>query len=235
MAARKSRIDAEEEQRGIRIGGRAIYYDPPLPPKVLDEEGKALVDRGARALENGDRKCGEDDLRTGIENLVDAFLLDRIGCSSAFTVAHQIGAFVSKSFGCQMKSDDGASWRAECGIWALHSRLGSSYGATTQGHCSICSADDLECDHIPGQSYEDEVCVRIVHRVDLNEISVVPFPEDPRTYRLEASRTVSEIEGLSGETAQPRAVPICTHCEICPGIPTAEDLDQTLWEVSVDP
>jgi hypothetical protein len=217
----------------VRFGGMAAYYEPPLPPKVLEEEGRELVNRAAQTLEHGEDKEAEDGLRAAIERYVDAFLLDRDGHRSAFVVAHQIGAYVSKRFGCRLKSDDGDSWRSECGVWALHSRVGSSIGGTTRGHCSICSADDLGCDHIPGQTYDGELAVRMVHKVDLEEISVVPFPEDPRCYRFELSRTLKEIEELSGQTAPPGSVPICAHCEVCPGSPTAEDIDQNLWEVTL--
>jgi hypothetical protein len=214
------------------ISGMAVYYDPPLAPKALEEEGSKLVARARRDLEQGNGEAAETKLREAIERYVDAFLLDRGGHSSAFVVAHRIGAFVSKRFGCPMKSDDGRRWNTGCGVWALHSRFGSSIGGTTRGNCSICSAGDLECDHIPGQRYDDELCVRIIFKLDLNEISVVPFPEDPRTYRLELSRTTSEIEDMSGEVSQSGAIPTCVHCEVCPGTPTAEDIDQTLWDVT---
>ncbi len=232
MAGHKRRVDVDKGRRGPHLGGMAVYYDPPLSPKVLEEEGRKLVDQAKQALGHGNEKDAEAELRKAIEHFVDAFLLNRDGSSSAFVVAHRIGKFVSQRFGCQMKSDDGESWNTGCGVWALHSRLGSSIGGVTRGRCSICSASDLDCDHIPGLRYGDELCVRIVSEIDLNEISVVPFPEDPRTYRLELSRTISEIEKLSGKVSEAGAVPICVHCETCTGIPAAEDIDQSLWDVT---
>lgn len=233
MAGKEGQVGVDKGREGPVISGMAVYYEPPPPPSVLETQGRELVDQATRDLQRRDDKEAEASLRQAIERFVDLFLLDRGGHSSAFAVAHRIGVFVSRRFGCPMKSDDRKRWNTGCGIWALHSRLGSSIGGTTRGHCSICSAGDLECDHIPGQRYGEDLCIRIVSKVDLREISVVSFPDDPRTYRLEMGRTIPEIEQLSGEVSQSGTIPICAHCEICPGTPTAEDINQDLWGSSI--
>lgn len=124
-------------------------------------------------------------------------------------------------------------WTTGCGVLALHRRLGASWGGPTLGRCSVCGADDLECDHVPGRRYDDVHCHRIVYEATLREISLAPFPDDPRTYRIEIASTPREIRAARGRPLRRGEVPLCTHCtESCDGAdrgPRMEDVDQSLW------
>lgn len=217
---------------GPRFVGRAANYEPPLPPKDLQKKTERLLSEAAKALKDGNDREAEPAFRAAIECLVDAFLLNRRGNASAFTAAHQLGAFVSERFGCPMQSSDGEWWYANCGISALHSRLGNSIAGTSRGRCSICSAEDFGCEHVPGHLYDGESCIRIVYEMSIDEVSLVPFPEDPRCYRVNILHSLSEIEASVGEALPVGATPNCVHCEQCSGAssgPNADDIDQALW------
>jgi hypothetical protein len=70
----------------------------------------------------------------------------------------------------------------------------------------------------------------------IDEVSLVPFPEDPRCYRVDVLHSLSGIEDSIGEALPPGATPTCVHCEQCPGAstgPNADDVDQTLWSRAV--
>jgi hypothetical protein len=85
---------------------------------------------------------------------------------------------------------------------------------------------------VPGQRYGDQWCGRIIYEVDLHETSLVPFPYDPRCYRTELLRSRSEVERAYGGPMPAEIVPTCTHCTECDGAdhgPSAEDIDQQLW------
>ena len=123
-------------------------------------------------------------------------------------------------------------WNRDCGVLALHSRVGLSFSGSTWGRCSICGAEDYECTHAPGQFYDGEPCIREVYRVELDEVSVVQFPDDPRCYRLSTDRMIEDIEAHLGHKLPQGAVPTCEHCSACRGAkdgPAAEDVDQSLW------
>jgi hypothetical protein len=170
--------------------------------------------------------------REAIEHFVDAFLVDRVGHTACFTDAHAIGRYVTDRYGCPMKDAGNGYWNTGCGVLALHRRLGTSWGGPTIGHCSVCGAGDLECDHVPGRWYDGVHCHRIVHEAGLREISLVPFPEDPRTYRTEIAATPHEIRAARGRPLLRGEVPLCTHCTSCDAAdrgPCEEDIDQSLW------
>lgn len=223
-------------ESGVTFRARAASYEPMRPAPMFARQGRRLRYEADWALRNGREQEAEGLYRRAIERLVDAFLVDRAGHASCFTAAHQIGQFVQRRFGCSLTSDDGGEyWATGCGVLALHQRLGSSFSGITRGHCSICGREDFQCAHVAGRRYGDERCVRIVDEVDLRELSVVPFPEDPRCYRVEVLRSRSELESDFGGPLPAQVEPVCTHCAECSGAesgPTAEDIDQQLWSTA---
>lgn len=132
-----------------------------------------------------------------------------------------------------MNDAGGGYWTVGCGVLALHRRVGASWAGPTVGRCSVCGAGDLECDHVPGRWYNGVHCHRIVHQAELRDVSLVPFPDDPRTYRIEVAATPREIRAAQGRPLRRGEVPLCTHCtKSCNGAdrgPGAEDVDQSLW------
>jgi hypothetical protein len=207
---------------GILIAGHAAYYDPPLQPAVLRRRAAQTAMEGQLALDRSPRHA-ERLLRDAIELMVDAFLLDRHGGRDLFARAHTLGAFVENRFSCRWRLDEqGQTLENTCGILALHSRMGLSPGGRTWGRCSICSAEDFQCSHVPGSTYEGEHCHREIYRWDGAEVSMTARPRDPRCFRVWSPVRTAEVGGNSLG---------CQHCRACAGRmgPTDEDLDPSTW------
>jgi hypothetical protein len=222
---------SRRQRDALHIAGYAALYAPPRPPAVIARRAARLAYEAEQALASGARDA-EQESRRAIEELVDAFLFDRRGNASAFTRAHRLGRDVERRFGCPMEADEsGTRWASRCGIHALHSRLGMSPGGPTVGHCSICEAPDLGCDHVPGETYDGARCIRVITEWRMTEVSVVPFPNDPRTYRVLTYTPLTELERRAGRRLRAGERPVCTHCSSCYGLngPTEEDVDQSLW------
>ena len=216
----------------LQITGYAVYFEPLLAASEYARRGQDL-EAAANAAREARAPDAEQLARDAIENYVNAFLVDRSGQTASFDEAHRIGREVNARYGCPLRHTDRGGWVTECGILALHSRTGASIAGVSRGRCSICSANDLECLHVPGNAYDGVRCVREVYDHDLREISLVPRPDDPRTYRMEAPVSDAEVVRARGRALLHGEVPTCTHCANCTGVPTAEDLDPTLWEVKV--
>lgn len=216
----------------MRITGHVVYFEPLLPAPVLARRARRLRYEAALAERTGDARA-EQLYREAIERFVDAFLVDRAGHTACFTDAHAIGRHVAERYGCPMKDAGEGYWTVGCGVLALHRRLGASWGGPTVSHCSVCDAGDLECEHVPGKWYDGVHCHRVVHQADLREVSLVPFPDDPRTYRMEVAVTPRAIRAARGRPLRRGEVPMCTHCtKGCDGAargPREEDIDQSLW------
>lgn len=217
----------------VRLSGYAAYYEPLRPAPVLRGMARQLCSEASTAERAGDLIRADQRYREAMERLVDAFLVDRAGHAACFSDAHAIGRHVAMRFGCPMKNAGDGYWTIGCGVLALHRRLGASWAGPTIGRCSVCGADDFGCDHVPSRWYDGVHCHRIVYEVDLRDISLVPFPEDPRTYRMEVAHTPREIRAARGRPLRRGEVPLCTHCtEGCDGAdrgPREEDVDQSLW------
>lgn len=223
----RARLNEDE----ARISGPVAYQEPLLPAPVLARKARRLRYEGMMA-ERADARRAEDLYRQAIERFVDAFLVDRAGHADCFTQAHLLGRHVAERFGCTMTASDDGYWQVDCGVLALHQRLGMSYSGLTLARCSVCGARDLGCDHAPGKWYDGVHCHRIVEEVSLREISLVPFPEDPRCYRVTAARGPREIREARGRPLRRGEVPLCTHCTSCDGAvrgPRVDDIDQSLW------
>src|SRR5207244_582085 len=93
---------------------------------------------------------------------------------------------------------------SDCPIDGLHSRVGMSAAFTTATQCSICGAQDFECDHVPGRTYEERLCFRKNrHVVATREVSMTPTPDHPETFVQHVGRPRSELEQLMGRTIEP--------------------------------
>jgi hypothetical protein len=216
----------------VRLSGHAVYFEPLRPAPILGQRARRLRYEAVMAERTGDPGA-EQRYREAVERFVDAFLVDRVGHAACFTDAHAIGRHLADRYGCPMKDIGDGYWITGCGVLALHRRLGASWAGPTLGRCSVCGAGDLGCDHLPGHWYDGVHCHRVVHQVDLRDISLVPFPDDPRTYRMEVARTPREIRAELGRPLAHGELPRCTHCsDGCHGAlrgPREEDIDQSLW------
>ena len=126
-------------------------------------------------------------------------------------------------FGCPFQEESGL-WFNPCGIMALHSRVGQSVGGVVHTSCSVCGAGTFQCDHVAGKIYDGRLCSHTVKRWEVEEVSLTPWPKDPRCYRLTQRLTLAEVERNIGHPLPAGAVPTCNHCRDCSGEPTEDDL-----------
>ena len=56
-----------------------------------------------------------------------------------------------------------------------------------ESECSICKQDYGECDHVKGRAYMGELCVRIITKAELREISLVKEPANKHARALHFS------------------------------------------------
>lgn len=52
----------------------------------------------------------------------------------------------------------------------------STGGIIRETKCSICKDDYEECDHMKGKMYNGVLCVREIHKIELEEVSIVDKP-----------------------------------------------------------
>jgi hypothetical protein len=197
-----------------------------LTPQFLRRRGLRTALEAEIALRNG-RKRGPGVARRAISDLVEAFLHDRAPNADLFARAHGVGALLSATAKCFWKPGP-EKYTLRCPIYALHQTWATSVAMTVTTRCSICGAGELECDHVPGETYDSEECMSIVE--SLGPLGHVAFTANPDfTYTWHREQEVSTAEILADGTikaAGERAT--CSHCQECPGQlsgPSAGDLD----------
>jgi hypothetical protein len=224
----------DDAEGGVHIRGYAAYHYAAPPPEV-QHQAAILAASQADAQFRAEPSSAEAAIREAIELLVDAFLLDRRMNAECFAEAHRLGRLAEQEYGCLWSLDDeGKAFVNECGVLALHSRLGASVGGSTITRCSVCGAGAFQCDHIEGEVYDGKRCIHTVVEMNLAEVSLTPTPRDPRTYRLSRAIPLEEAERLKGLALSEGERPVCEHCNGCYGIngPTSEDLDPQSWRTA---
>jgi hypothetical protein len=159
---RRARALALSGEGKLLVSGIAAYRHAPPPPKVQ----RRIANRAAfeaHLLLRGDPTQAEPALRRAIELLVDAFLLDRAGNADCFSRAHRLGSEAEHRFGCSSRQDEHGNWVNECGVLALHSRVGQSVGGVIHTECSICGSSAFGCEHVEGEEYDGQRCMHVVH------------------------------------------------------------------------
>lgn len=68
-------------------------------------------------------------------------------------------------------------------------------GIIRETKCSICKEDYEECDHLKGKMYNGELCVREIHKIDLEEVSIVENPAN-KLYRVLTTQRNGETVDL---------------------------------------
>ncbi len=209
----------------------------------LDESGQELTPaflrrRGLRAalaaeiaLRKGDER-GAELARGAIADLVEAFLHDRTGNADLFARAHRVGALLSATAKC-FWTPGPEKYTLRCPIYALHQPWATSIAMTVTTRCSICGAGELECDHLPGQTYDGEECQSVAESIGpLGHVALTANPDFTYTWYRDQEVATAEILA-DGTIARAGAPATCSHCQECPGLngPSAGDLDPVgRWE-----
>ncbi len=203
----------------------------------IDESGQELTPaflrrrglRGAVAAEiglrNGDGRAAEV-ARRAIADLVEGFLHDRTGNADLFRRAHQVGALLSATARCFWVPGP-QEYTLRCPVYALHQTWATSVAMTITTRCSICGAGELECDHLPGETYGGEECWSVAESI--GALGHIAFTANPDfTYTWHRTQQVSTAEIVADGTIAAAGDPAtCSHCQECSGLdgPSADDLD----------
>ena len=212
-----------EWRRSERGAGR------PSPVTERFDFDAARLERGRAFLADGRRAIGEIELlllrehpRRDAERRARAALLtlrramDWLEDTPQFDEAHRVldlaGAYVRRTFGCELDWD-GSEYHQRCPAALAHLRAGMSVAyVARERHCSICGQDPDCCAHIRGRVYDGELCVSIVTRADLLEVSLVSRPVDPDA-RIESMSVAKEtLRSELGPAFRPGVRISCDRC-----------------------
>jgi len=192
-------------------------------PAELREAGLPAAERAEAALRAGEPGA-EDFAREALRVVTDGFLGDRGANRDLSERAHRLGKRIAETAGCWWTPGE-ESYSINCPVFALHRNVAHSVAMTTTRECSICGAEPLDCEHLDGHIYGDEVCVfKVTAIAPFGHVAWTADPEFTYTWhrpeKLATERLLSEgIIATSGEAAA------CTHCLNCPGMPSDDDLD----------
>lgn len=192
-------------------------------PQVLRSEGLRQAAEAALRLDQG-AEDGEQALRVALRTIVDAFLADRQANADLFTFAHKLGEILSSDLGCPWTVED-EKYTLRCPVMALHRPMAHSMAFVETTECSICDAAPFACMHIPGETYDGELCQLRVTGFGLGgHIAWTANPDFLYTWHQEDAVPASELIA-DGKIQKAGDVVYCRHCEECPGKPTEGDLD----------
>ncbi len=164
----------------------------------------------------------ERQARKGLALLRSA--MDWLEDTKDFERAHErlddAGRQVRTSFGCHLSFEAASGYSQECPVALAHNRVGMSAGFIVDAaECSICRQDPEDCDHITGQRYGDETCVRVVTQAKLLEVSLVARPKQPEARIQSVAISRNELQRALGAEFR-FGVPVsCDRClQACEGL-----------------
>lgn len=64
----------------------------------------------------------------------------------------------------------------------------STGGIIKKTRCTLCGLDYEDCEHIKGKMYKGELCVREIHEIELEEVSLVKNPANKLCRQLSTER-----------------------------------------------
>lgn len=176
--------------------------------QLMMEESRHLVQVGGRIDE------AEGIARSGLALLRSA--MNWLEGTSHFDDAHvaldREGRFTRETFGCVLEQDEQGYW-VTCPVALAHVRIGMSIGAIVRAaRCSICQQDPQDCDHITGEEYGGQLCVREIVRLDLLEVSFVTRPSDPDARIERQSVSSSDLRTQLGDRWHAGMTVSCDRC-----------------------
>ena len=158
---------------------------------------------------------------------------DRRENADFYTLAHRIGWLLVNTFKCPYTEDEKTGeWVNSCQIFALHKRIAFSVAWLWSTRCSICDSTDLDCDHVPGETYDGEMCsLERDQFVGFDHVALVTEPDFTHTFIQDDRASKAEIEKQFGGPLPEGMTVFCNHCRNCAGYfgPAEEDLDPSSW------
>jgi hypothetical protein len=129
------------------------------------------------------------------------------------------GAFVRRTFGCQLHQET-TRYEQRCAVALAHHRVGLSPALIIrESECSICGSDPAACSHVTGRTYDGQFCARRIKRADVLEISLVSRPAQPDARIIARRVGHAELRQALGPRWQPGIPVSCDRClRPCGGI-----------------
>lgn len=192
-------------------------------PDRLRAAGAAQSREALLELRRGDEGA-ERLARRALRTLVDAFLADRRTNADLFAAAHALGDIVQSTFGCPLKFEND-TYIIRCPVMALHREVAHSLAMVEITECTICGAGPFDCLHVPGETYDGQLCqLRVTGIGSDGHIAWTADPDFIYTWHRDFDVSTSDLIAAdnikkAGDTAH------CHHCQNCPGHPTQGDLD----------
>jgi hypothetical protein len=196
-----------------------------LTPAFLRRRGLRTAVAAEVGLRNGDERAA-GLARHAIGDLVEAFLHERTGNADLFARAHRVGALLSTTASC-FWSPGPEKYTLRCPIYALHQTWATSIAMTVTTRCSICGAGELECDHLPGETYDGKECHSVAESIGpLGHVALTANPDFTYTWYRDQEVATKELVA-DGIIAGAGAPATCSHCQECAGLngPSPGDLD----------
>ena len=163
----------------------------------------------------------ESALRTALREFRSA--MNWLEDTPMFEAAHReldaAGSYVRTQFGCELTYEDG-TYTQQCPVPLAHTRIGVSPKMLIgEVRCSVCNHIFEQCEHISGELYDGQLCVREIRRIDrIEEISFVRRPGQPDA-RIEGHNiSITELREVLGKGFEPGMPVSCDIClKGCPG------------------
>jgi hypothetical protein len=176
----------------------------------------------------GGGKASERLLRAALGDLVDAFLIDRVGQADLFARAHVLGADLHGQFGCSYEyKEEEDTYSLRCPVFALHQTFAFSVAWTLITRGSICGAGAFECDHVSGRTYAGAECRQKVEKVvGFPHVALTADPDFLHTWHQPIQAKGAQLVA-EGKIRKPGDEVHCKHCAGCLARlgPTEGDLD----------
>ena len=70
-------------------------------------------------------------------------------------------------------------------------------GIIKKTKCSICELEYEDCDHMKGKFYSGKLCVREIHEIELEEVSIVQNPASKMNRQLRITYKGKDVDIFS--------------------------------------
>jgi hypothetical protein len=200
----------------------------------LRREGLRSFRLGLAGLKHNQRNA-ERLLRSSLHDLVEAFLEDRQRNADLFALAHRIGLILVQTFKCPYEwREADRRWYQDCAVLALHRRIAFSVAWFWARRCTICGANEFDCVHVPGESYDGQVCeFERDKAIGIEHVALTSNPDFTHTFMQSDQATERDVLEQFGRPLGHSESLFCNHCRNCRGYfgPDEDDLDPSRWTI----
>ena len=225
------------------IEGLVVVYCDDVGGEARLRRGQLAMARARLREQEGDSAGAEAVARAALADFAGAmnWLEDTPEFDVAHYRLDQAGRWVRETFGCWLERD-GTSYSRTCPADLAHTRVGFSPGMKDViRECSICGQDPRSptCRHIKGRPYQTTrrligercnlcgrracdhtdgqpgvaICSNVIVSADMEEMSLVPRPEQPMARPSKVEVDVVLLEAVLGPGGwQPGMEVSCDKC-----------------------